>query len=100
MSRILVLGYELPSMAEGSIEARSYRSWQFVQPLLENDHTVCFIASHTHNEMNVTHGLASDLTYHRLNLQQRSWLAQANEICDTFKPDATLGVLFNNSLRA
>ncbi|HSK65502.1 MAG TPA: hypothetical protein VK888_01130 [Anaerolineales bacterium] len=45
MSRILVMGYELPGLAEGALEARSYRTWQFVQPLLENGHDICSIAS-------------------------------------------------------
>lgn len=100
MSRVLVMGYELPSMAEGSIEARSYRTWQFVQPLLESENNVCFIASHPRNEFNVSHNLGSSLTYHRVNLQYRNWLRQVNAICNSFEPDAALGVMFNNSLRA
>ena len=45
MSRVLVLGYELPALAEGAVEARSYRTWQFVEPLVADGHHVCLIIS-------------------------------------------------------
>jgi len=100
MSRILVMGHELPSLAEGTIEARSYRTWQFVEPLLENGHEVCLIASHRKNQLNVPHSLERSLVYHRLNLLERKWLGQVNEISAEFSPDAVLAVMFNNGLRA
>lgn len=100
MSRILVMGHELPGLAEGTIEARSYRTWQFVEPLLENGHDVCLIASHRKSQRNVAHTLSASLVYHRLNLWERKWLGQANAIADEFKPDAVLAVMFNNGLRA
>lgn len=100
MSRILVMGYELPHMAEGTIEARSYRTWQFVQPLLENGHEVCLIASHTRNELNVSHTISSSLSYHRLNLMKFGWLRGVNAICNDFQPDAALAIMLNNGLRA
>jgi glycosyltransferase involved in cell wall biosynthesis len=100
MSRILVMGHELPGMAEGTIEARSYRTWQFVEPLLENGHEVCLIASHQENQWNVAHSIRNSLVYHRLNLSERNWLGKANTISTEFKPDAVLAVMFNNGLRA
>ena len=100
MSRILVMGHELPGMAEGTIEARSYRTWQFAEPLLENGHEVCLIASHQENQRNVAHSLRNSLVYHRLNLSERNWLGKANMISTEFKPDAVLAVMFNNGLRA
>src|SRR5262249_49329302 len=100
MSRILVLGYELPSMAEGAIEARSYRTWQFVEPLLSNGYEVCLIASRRKNQLNVSHNLNQSLIYHRLNLMEFNWRARANAICHDFQPDATLAIMLNNGLRA
>lgn len=100
MSRILVMGYEFPSMAEGRIEARSYRTWQFVQPLLEEGYNVCFIGSAANDQLNVSHRLSSTLTYHRLNLLERNWLNKANAVCNDFQPDAVLAVMFNSGLRA
>ena len=100
MSRILVLGYELPSMAEGAVEARSYRTWQFVEPLLATEHEICLIASQRKNQFDVPHNLSSSLTYHRLNLMEFNWLNRVNAITDAFKPDAALAIMLNNGLRA
>jgi glycosyltransferase involved in cell wall biosynthesis len=100
MNRILVMGHELPGMAEGTIEARSYRTWQFVQPLLEGGHNVCFIQSASKDQLNVSHSLSSTLTVNRLNLRKKNWVKRANAICHDFQPDATLAVMFNNGLRA
>ena len=47
MSRIMVLGYELPALAAGAIEARSYRTWQFVEPLLDVAVDVRLVSSPT-----------------------------------------------------
>jgi glycosyltransferase involved in cell wall biosynthesis len=100
MSRILVMGYELPSMAQGAVEARSYRTWQFVEPLLADGHEVCLIASQRNNQLNVPQTLSSSLIYHRLNLMLPNWFKRVDAICDEFKPDAVLGVMLNNGLRA
>lgn len=100
MSRILVMGYELPGLAQGAVEARSYRTWQFVEPLLADGHEVCLIASQRNVQMNVSHTLSSSLTYHRLNLLEFNWNKRIDAICDEFKPDAILGVMLNNGLRA
>lgn len=100
MRRILVLGHELPGMAEGTIEARSYRTWQFVEPLLENGHQICLLASHSKNQWNAAHDLHTSLTCHRLNFQERNWLSQANRIAGEFEAEAVLAVMFNNGLRA
>jgi glycosyltransferase involved in cell wall biosynthesis len=94
------MGYELPALSESTIEARSYRTWQFVQPLLENGHDLCFIASTSTRQMKVLHPFGSSFVYHRLNLRQGGWLSQLNSITSDFKPDATLAVMFNNGLRA
>lgn len=100
MSRILVLGYELPGLAEGAVEARSYRTWQFVEPLLANGHNVCLIASQRTDQLNVSHNLGTSLKYHRLNLMEFNWLKRVNAICEEFQPDATLGIMLNSGLRA
>ncbi len=100
MSNILVLGYELPSLASSAIEARSYRTWQFVEPLLSDGHRVCLISSHTDDQHDVPHGHGAALTVCRLNLRRRGWLTQANRIQQAFNPDGVLAVMFNSALRA
>ena len=100
MSRILIIGYELPSMAEGAIEARSYRTWQFVEPLLADAHQICLVVSSQTNQFDLTHRLGSDLSYHRVNLKMRGWLNHIKKLHDQFKPDAILAVTFSSCLRA
>lgn len=94
------MGYELPALASGSVEARSYRTWQFVEALLENQHEVCLVVSHKQDESNVSHSLSSRLTYHRLNMRQRGWLSRLQHIHDGFKPDGINTIMFNSCLRA
>jgi glycosyltransferase involved in cell wall biosynthesis len=100
MARLLVLGYELPLLAQGAIEARSYRTWQFVEAALHAGHEVCLIVSHTHDETNVQHTLDNRLGYHRLNMRKRDWVQRLNTIHDAFQPNGILGVMFNSCLRA
>ena len=100
MSRILVMGYELPRMAEKAVEARSYRTWQFVQPLLEDGHEVCLLVSYADHQFSVAHDLGPSLHYHRVCFYKPDWLARVNALCEDFKPDGTLAVMFNSGLRA
>lgn len=99
MSRILVLGYELPGLADGAVEARSYRTWQFVEPLLACGHQVCLIASYQENQLDVAHDVHPSLTYHRVNLMEFNWLKRVNSVSERFQPDATLCIMLNNGLR-
>jgi len=99
MSHILVLGYELPALAEGAIEARGYRTWQFVEPLLTDGHQVCLVINDRVEQSDVTHSLGSHLSYHRVDMQRLGWPNRLNHLHDHFKPDGVLAVMFNNCLR-
>jgi glycosyltransferase involved in cell wall biosynthesis len=100
MSKLWVMGYELPSLATGAIEARSYRTLQFVEPLLADGHKLCVLVSHGEDQLNVAHDLGAGLTYHRLNLRVRGWRSRAQGLLDAFRPEGVLAVMFNNALRA
>jgi glycosyltransferase involved in cell wall biosynthesis len=99
MSRILVLGYELPTLAEGAVEARSYRTWQFVEPLLADDHQVCLVINGQSGRFDATHPLGPLLSYHQVAMQRPGWPSRLNRLHDQFKPDGVLAVMFNNCLR-
>lgn len=99
MSRILVLGYELPALAEGAVEARSYRTWQFVEPLLADGHQVCLVVSHQADQFDIAHSLGPRLSYHRLAMRRLGWPKRVNHLHDRFEPDGVLAVAFNNCLR-
>ncbi|MCP4362263.1 MAG: glycosyltransferase family 4 protein [Chloroflexi bacterium] len=100
MSTILVMGYELPSMSNGAIEARSYRTLQFVEPLLAEGHQVCLVVSHQDNQMDVSQSLTSALSYHRVNLQAYGWRELFRPLLRRFNPDSILAITFNSCLRA
>lgn len=100
MSRIMVMGYELPSMAQGAQEARSYRTWQFVEPLLEEGHQVCLVVSHSKDQFDLQHPLGKALSYHRLNMQAIGWRKHFLKLKENFKPHGILAVTFNSCLRA
>jgi glycosyltransferase involved in cell wall biosynthesis len=99
MGRIFVLGYELPLLATGAVEARSYRTWQFVDPLLADLHSICLVVSHQDDVLDVDHPLGSQLSYHRVNMRRRGWQTRVRALHDAFKPDAVLAVTFNNCVR-
>jgi glycosyltransferase involved in cell wall biosynthesis len=99
MSRIMVLGYELPALAEGAVEARNYRTWQFVEPLLSDGHQVCLVVSHQTDRFNVAHSLNPRLSYHRLAMRRWGWPGRLSHLCNQFKPDGILAVMFYNCLR-
>ena len=45
MSKVLVIGYNPPQIVpKVKIEAAHYRTWQFLQPLLDDGHEVCLCA--------------------------------------------------------
>lgn len=100
MSRILVMGYELPVMAKGAVEARGYRTWQFVEPLVADGHHVCLVISGQADRFDVTHSLGSRVSCHYLAMQRLGWPRRLNRLHDRFGPDAILAVTFNNCLRA
>jgi glycosyltransferase involved in cell wall biosynthesis len=100
MSRLFVLGYELPSLTTKAIEARNYRTWQFVAPLLDDGHELCLVVSHEAQSLHVSHDLGQRLHYHRHDMRQPGWLKYINGLYREFKPDGALAVTFNNCLRA
>jgi glycosyltransferase involved in cell wall biosynthesis len=57
------------------------------------------IVSHADHQFNLTHDLGPSLHYHRLSFDKTDWLARANALCEEFKPDGTLAVMFNSGLR-
>lgn len=95
----MVLGYDLPVLAAGVVEARSYRTWQFVDPLLVDGHQVCLVVSSKDNEFDIAHSLAPNLHYHRLAIRRPGWPRHLRHLYEQFDPEGVLAVMFNNCLR-
>lgn len=100
MRRVFMLGYELPLLMEGAAEARSYRTYQFVEPLLNEGYQVCLLAGSDEDQEDVPHDLGEGLAYHRVNFRRRGWLRKAGRLYDAFDPDGVLTVMFHNGVRA
>lgn len=100
MSRIFVLGYELPSLTEGATIARNYRTFQFVEPLLQDEHQVSLLVGSDRDQEEVPHDLGKGLVYHRVKFRRRGWLPKVKQLYEAFAPDGVLAVTFYNCVRA
>jgi glycosyltransferase involved in cell wall biosynthesis len=104
MSKILLIGYNPPQLEKHSkIEAAHYRTWQFLEPLLDDGHEICLCA----NDLNLNYteaipkNWAKQLVYHALPFRRQfGWPRQLQKIHDTFDPDCVVAVNFDCSLCA
>jgi glycosyltransferase involved in cell wall biosynthesis len=104
MTKVLLLSYHPPQlMGEAKIEAAHYRTWQFLQPLLDDGHQVCLCAG-TEGEAPPTFTLPADwqerLTYRYIPFGQKGWIAALQQAHDTFAPDCVVAVNFSHCLYA
>ncbi|MFZ4661240.1 MAG: glycosyltransferase family 4 protein [Caldilineaceae bacterium] len=102
MSKILLLGYHPPQLVQNiKIEAAHYRTWQFLEPLLEDGHKVCLCAGargETGDPALIPSAWQSQLLYKPVNFGQQGWVAQLQHIHDEFKPDCVVAVNFSHCL--
>jgi hypothetical protein len=100
MSKILLLGYHPPQLVQNiKIEAAHYRTWQFLEPLLEDGHKVCLCAGargETGDPALIPSAWQSQLLYKPVNFGQQGWVAQLQHIHDEFKPDCVVAVNFSH----
>ena len=78
MTKILLIGYNLPQIVpKVKIEAAHYRTWQFLQPLLDDGHTVCLCAG-TRDEVagadDVPGAWRAQLAYHPIAFGAGEWV--------------------------
>jgi glycosyltransferase involved in cell wall biosynthesis len=104
MARILLIGYNPPQLLKDvKIEAAHYRTWQFLQPLLKDGHSVCLCAG-ARGESVPTTALPDEwrnqVTYCPIALGQRGWLNQLQAAHDSFAPDCIVVVNFFQCLYA
>ncbi|MDQ3249987.1 MAG: glycosyltransferase family 4 protein [Chloroflexota bacterium] len=104
MSKILLIGYHPPQLLkQAKIEAAHYRTWQFLQPLLDDGHTV-LLCSGVRGEaaelLPVPAAWANHLTHCPIIFGQNGWISQLQAAHDSFKPDCTIAVNFSHCLYA
>jgi len=104
MANILLIGYNPPQLVQDiKIEAAHYRTWQFLEPLLADGHTICLCAG-ARNEAGKRSPIPTQwqeqLQYHPLALGERGWVQALQQIHDAFQPDCIIAVNFSHCLYA
>lgn len=104
MARVFMVGYPPPPMCQDEkIEAAHYRTWQFLQPLLADGHTLrlCAVSSANTGQGSGRLGvLRGHLQYYAMSFEQRGWVGQLQQAHDAFEPDCVVAVNFDASLFA
>jgi glycosyltransferase involved in cell wall biosynthesis len=104
MTKILLIGYNPPQIVPNAkIEAAHYRTWQFLQPLLDDGHEVCLCAG-TRDEVagadDVPPGWRAQLVYHPIAFGAGEWVKQLQAAHDAFAPQCVVAVNFSHCLYA
>jgi glycosyltransferase involved in cell wall biosynthesis len=104
MTKVLVIGYNPPQIVpKVKIEAAHYRTWQFLQPLLDDGHEVCLCAG-TRDEVasgdDVPQAWRKHLVYHPIAFGAGDWAQQMQAAHDAFQPQCVVSVNFSHCLYA
>jgi glycosyltransferase involved in cell wall biosynthesis len=104
MTRILVIGYNPPQIVPTvKIEAAHYRTWQFLEPLIDDGHQVCLCAG-TREEVAAAEDVPPQwrdrITYHPLAFGAGDWAQQMQTAHDAFQPQCVVAVNFSHCLYA
>lgn len=104
MSRVLLIGYNPPALkTQARIEAAHYRTWQCLQPVLADGHTVCLCADTANTDRAAAASFENgpgQLVYHPITFRRYGWTAKLQEAHDTFRPDCIVAVNFAPCLYA
>lgn len=101
MSKILLIGYNPPAIAgKIKIEAAHYRTWQFLEPLLDEGHNVCLCADGSGVDVRLPKAWSEKLVYQTVPFGRRGWVGKLQKAHDTFNPDCIVAVNFSHSLYA
>jgi glycosyltransferase involved in cell wall biosynthesis len=104
MTRILLIGYHPPQlMGSAKIEAAHYRTWQFLQPLLDDGHQVCLCAGAAGEApptFTMPGAWQDKLVYHYIPFGQPGWIAALQQAHDSFAPNCIVAVNFSHCLYA
>jgi glycosyltransferase involved in cell wall biosynthesis len=104
MTKTLLIGYNPPQIVPtAKIEAAHYRTWQFLEPLLDDGHEVCLCAG-TRDEVagreNVPRAWRERLIYHPIAFGAGDWAKQMQVVHDSFQPECVVAVNFSHCLYA
>jgi glycosyltransferase involved in cell wall biosynthesis len=104
MSNILIIGCPPPILIGTlKIEAAHYRTWQFLQPLLDDGHQICLSADQSagnDNRASIPHEWSGLLQYKPVPYGRQGWRNQLQRTHDEFRPDCVVAVNFSHCLYA
>ncbi|MCB0107962.1 MAG: glycosyltransferase family 4 protein, partial [Caldilineaceae bacterium] len=102
MAKVLLIGYNPPHFVPNiKIEAAHYRTWQFLDPLLADGHTVCLCAgarNETGDQSTMPAKWQGYLEYQPIAFGHRGWVQQLQRVHDAFQPDCVLAINFSHCL--
>jgi glycosyltransferase involved in cell wall biosynthesis len=100
LSRVLVVGFPPPPYQLNSkVEAAHYRTWQYIQPLLEAGHTIGLCAPRG-SEQPAPGAVPKNLHWYEVPYDVVGWPRILQAAHDQFDPACVLGVDFYPSLYA
>ncbi len=107
MSKVLLIGNKPPQFdATAKVEAAHYRTWQFLQPLLDDGHVVSLCVEDAtpspngHGPQQIPEPWRDRLSYHPIAFNRAGWIGQLQRVHDAFDPDAVVAVNFAPCLYA
>ncbi len=104
MTKILLIGYNPPQIVpKAKIEAAHYRTWQFLQPLLDDEHAVALCAGtrdETAGAGDVPAAWRAHLDYHPIAFGAGEWVKQLQAVHDALAPQCVVAVNFSHCLYA
>lgn len=96
MARILMIGYVPPPFCgDSKIEAAHYRTWQFLDPLLQDGHVIHLCAESlpgTATPQADALGAYANLTLLSIRFGSPGWSRTLQSLHDTFRPDCVLAI--------
>jgi glycosyltransferase involved in cell wall biosynthesis len=106
MAKVLLIGATPPQLLTGGkIEASHYRTWQFLQPLIDAGHQAALCAgeppgSHRPHSIDADVAFPGLVAFQPIAFGERGWVATLQKMHDVFQPDCVVAVNFFPSLHA
>jgi len=102
MSKILFVSYNPPQLVHNiKIEAAHYRAWQFLEPLLDDGHSICLCAG-ARNEQAILAPIPeawrAQLHHRQIIFGEPGWVKSLQQAHDDFQPDCIVAVNFSHCL--
>ena len=104
MTKILLIGFNPPQLIRDiKIEAAHYRTWQFLQGLLDDGHEIYLCAGargEPIQRVSLPPEWAGQVQYRAIPFGRQGWAAQLQAVHDAFQPDCIVAVNYFQCLYA